>query len=80
MFAAQTVMVRLITRLQLTSMHFYAWKKGLKTGMPPLPFSSFFLTFLLFLFPGCYYLRTRAAVDAIKFTVDSAAAGKADCA
>lgn len=35
---------------KLTSMHFHAWKKGLKTGM--------------------YYLRTRAAVDAIKFTVD----------
>ena len=35
---------------QLSSMHFYGWKKGLKTGM--------------------YYLRTRAAVDAIKFTVD----------
>ncbi|MBI2094832.1 MAG: ribonucleoside-diphosphate reductase subunit alpha [Candidatus Omnitrophica bacterium] len=35
---------------KLTSMHFYAWKKGLKTGM--------------------YYLRTRAAADAIKFTVD----------
>jgi len=35
---------------KLTSMHFYAWKKGLKTGM--------------------YYLRTKAAVDAIKFTVD----------
>jgi ribonucleoside-diphosphate reductase alpha chain len=34
---------------RLTSMHFYAWKKGLKTGM--------------------YYLRTKAAVDAIKFTV-----------
>ena len=34
---------------KLTSMHFYAWKKGLKTGM--------------------YYLRTKAAVDAIKFTV-----------
>ena len=38
---------------KLTSMHFYAWKKGLKTGM--------------------YYLRTRAAVDAIKFTVDQTA-------
>ncbi len=38
------------TIAKLTSMHFYAWKKGLKTGM--------------------YYLRTRAAVDAIKFTVD----------
>jgi ribonucleoside-diphosphate reductase alpha chain len=36
---------------KLTSMHFYGWKKGLKTGM--------------------YYLRTKAAVDAIKFTVDS---------
>merc|ERR1719217_1430817 len=35
---------------KLTSMHFYAWKKGLKTGM--------------------YYLRSKAAVDAIKFTVD----------
>lgn len=37
---------------KLTSMHFYAWKKGLKTGM--------------------YYLRTRAATDAIQFTVDRA--------
>jgi ribonucleoside-diphosphate reductase alpha chain len=36
---------------KLTSMHFYSWKKGLKTGM--------------------YYLRTKAAADAIKFTVDS---------
>merc|ERR1711981_91255 len=35
---------------KLSSMHFYGWKKGLKTGM--------------------YYLRTRAAQDAIKFTVD----------
>jgi len=38
---------------KLTSMHFYAWKKGLKTGM--------------------YYLRTNAAADAIKFTIDKAA-------
>ena len=38
---------------KLTSMHFYGWKKGLKTGM--------------------YYLRTRPAVDAIKFTVDQSA-------
>jgi len=38
---------------KLTSMHFYGWKKGLKTGM--------------------YYLRTKAAADAIKFTVDQAA-------
>ncbi|XP_078179687.1 ribonucleoside-diphosphate reductase large subunit [Carex rostrata] len=35
---------------KLTSLHFHAWSKGLKTGM--------------------YYLRTRAAADAIKFTVD----------
>ena len=38
---------------KLSSMHFYAWKKGLKTGM--------------------YYLRTKAATDAIKFTVDQTA-------
>ncbi len=37
------------TMSKLTSMHFYAWKSGLKTGM--------------------YYLRTKAAVDAKKFTV-----------
>jgi len=37
-------------RKKLTSMHFYGWKKGLKTGM--------------------YYLRSTAAADAIKFTVD----------
>jgi ribonucleoside-diphosphate reductase alpha chain len=35
---------------KVSSMHFYAWKKGLKTGM--------------------YYLRTKAAVDPIKFTVN----------
>lgn len=38
---------------KLTSMHFYAWKKGLKTGM--------------------YYLRTQAASQAIKFTVENQA-------
>ncbi|KAI7853532.1 ribonucleotide reductase [Circinella umbellata] len=38
---------------KLSSMHFYSWKRGLKTGM--------------------YYLRTRPAVDAIKFTVDQLA-------
>jgi ribonucleoside-diphosphate reductase alpha chain len=38
---------------KLTSMHFYGWKKGLKTGM--------------------YYLRTKAATDAIKFTLEKAA-------
>ncbi|OAB80460.1 ribonucleoside-diphosphate reductase subunit alpha [Cochleicola gelatinilyticus] len=38
---------------KLTSMHFYAWKSGLKTGM--------------------YYLRTKSAVDAIKFTLKTQA-------
>lgn len=41
---------------KLTSLHFHAWKSGLKTGM--------------------YYLRTRAAADAIKFTVDQQALAK----
>jgi ribonucleoside-diphosphate reductase subunit M1 len=41
---------------KLTSLHFYAWKAGLKTGL--------------------YYLRTRAAADAIKFTVDQQALAK----
>ena len=36
---------------KLSSMHFYAWKKGLKTGM--------------------YYLRSRAAVNAVQFTNDN---------
>lgn len=35
---------------KLTSMHFYAWKQGLKTGM--------------------YYLRTKAASQAVQFTVE----------
>lgn len=35
---------------KLSSMHFYGWKAGLKTGM--------------------YYLRSKAAVDPIKFTLD----------
>jgi ribonucleoside-diphosphate reductase alpha chain len=35
---------------KLTSMHFYGWKSGLKTGM--------------------YYLRTKSATDAIKFTLE----------
>jgi ribonucleotide reductase alpha subunit len=39
-----------ITPEKLSSMHFYAWKKKLKTGM--------------------YYLRSKAAADAIKFTVN----------
>lgn len=38
---------------KMTSMHFYAWEKGLKTGM--------------------YYLRTQAASQAVKFTLDQAA-------
>ena len=41
------------TASKLTSMHFYAWKKGLKTGL--------------------YYLRTQAAAQAVKFTVESQA-------
>jgi ribonucleoside-diphosphate reductase alpha chain len=41
---------------KMSSAHFYAWKKGLKTGM--------------------YYLRTKAAADAIKFTVDQSAITK----
>ena len=36
---------------KVSSMHFYGWKAGLKTGM--------------------YYLRTKAAADAIQFTVES---------
>jgi ribonucleoside-diphosphate reductase alpha chain len=42
---------------KLSSMHFYGWKKGLKTGM--------------------YYLRSKAAADAIKFTVDKNVVGQA---
>ena len=38
---------------KLSSMHFYAWQKGLKTGM--------------------YYLRSKAATDPIKFTVNQKA-------
>lgn len=41
---------------KLSSLHFTAWKLGLKTGM--------------------YYLRTRPAVDAIKFTIKETAAVK----
>ena len=44
------------TMAKLTSMHFYGWKSGLKTGM--------------------YYLRTKSAVDAIKFTLDNKAKAK----
>ena len=39
-----------VTVSKLSSMHFYGWKKGLKTGM--------------------YYLRQKAAADAIKFTAE----------
>ena len=38
---------------KLTSMHFHAWKSGLKTGM--------------------YYLRTKAAANAVKFTIQKQA-------
>ncbi|AWN82070.1 ribonucleoside-diphosphate reductase subunit alpha [Candidatus Cardinium hertigii] len=48
--------VKAPTMGRLTSMHFYAWRKGLKTGM--------------------YYLRTKPAADAIKFTIQKKAA---DC-
>merc|ERR1711904_583592 len=41
------------TYAKVSNLHFYAWTKGLKTGM--------------------YYLRTRAAAEAIKFTVDQRA-------
>ena len=40
------------TEKSMTSMHFYAWRRGLKTGM--------------------YYLRTKPAANAIKFTVNNA--------
>jgi ribonucleoside-diphosphate reductase alpha chain len=43
---------------KMTSMHFYAWKQGLKTGM--------------------YYLRSKAATDAIKFTLDKDAVKKSE--
>jgi ribonucleoside-diphosphate reductase alpha subunit len=41
------------TYAKMSSMHMYAWKKGLKTG--------------------CYYLRTKAASSAQKFTVEPTA-------
>lgn len=41
---------------KLTSMHFYGWKRGLKTGM--------------------YYLRTKAAAEPIKFTVNESSRKK----
>jgi len=43
---------------KLTSMHFYAWKKGLKTGM--------------------YYLRSKAASSAIKFTISKNSKAEVD--
>merc|ERR1719379_3256893 len=48
------------TTAKLSSMHFFGWKLGLKTGQ--------------------YYLRTKAAADAIKFTVDVKAAEAAKAA
>jgi ribonucleoside-diphosphate reductase alpha chain len=48
------------TIAKLSSMHFYAWRRGLKTGI--------------------YYLRTKSAVQAIKFTVDPAMAKAAAAA
>ena len=43
---------------KMSSMHFYGWKLGLKTGM--------------------YYLRTKAAAQAIQFTVDKSKIKVAD--
>ncbi len=51
---SMNLFVENVNAAKLTSMHFYAWEKGLKTGM--------------------YYLRTKAAADAIKFTADTSAA------
>ncbi len=51
---SMNLFVENVNAAKLTSMHFYAWEKGLKTGM--------------------YYLRTKAAADAIKFTADIEAA------
>lgn len=48
---SMNLFVQDVNYAKLTSMHFYAWEKGLKTGM--------------------YYLRTKAAADPIKFTVDA---------
>merc|ERR1712100_239981 len=48
------------TTAKLSSMHFYGWKLGLKTGM--------------------YYLRTKAAADAIMFTVEVATANSKETA
>lgn len=39
------------THSKLTSMHFYSWKKGLKTGS--------------------YYIRSKPAIEAVKFTIKS---------
>ena len=44
---------------KLTSMHFHAWKKGLKTGM--------------------YYLHTRPASEADKFSISSSGNNDDDC-
>jgi len=47
---SMNLFVKDLTFAKFNSMHFYGWKKDLKTG--------------------CYYLRSRAAADAQKFTVD----------
>ena len=44
---------------KLSSMHFYGWKKGLKTGM--------------------YYLRSKGAASAIKFTLEEEGEGCLSC-
>jgi len=48
---SMNVFVQDVNYSKLTSMHFYAWERGLKTGM--------------------YYLRSKAAAEPIKFTVDA---------
>lgn len=51
-------------------MHFYAWEKGLKTGTNQRTATSNSSSYLTSLSPGMYYLRSRPAVDPIKFTLD----------
>eukprot|EP01018_Ginkgo_biloba_P019780 Gb_21933 [translate_table: standard] len=52
---------------KLTSLHFYTWSKAVINKMLDLHDEQGLKT-------GMYYLRSRAAADAIKFTVDTASA------
>jgi ribonucleotide reductase alpha subunit len=56
---SMNIFMRNPTVAKLTSMHFYGWKSGLKTGM--------------------YYLRSNAAVEANKVTVDKSLAEPEAC-